>query len=156
GLPAHPGLPARRVLRPAAGTALRRRRTRRLARPAAGGDRDRPPDPPHSLPPVLQRARADGSRCRRHRRSRRDDRSVVPDATAQLVRQAVSPRPVYPQGPPRVATPADVEGMLGRGGMGAVFLAHDTILDRAVALKLVRIGTTEDSWLRFLSEAHAL
>ncbi len=68
---------------------------------------------------------------------------------------------MYPQGPPPGTIPADIEEfrivrMLGRGGMGAVYLAHDTILDRAVALKLVRIGTTEENRLRFLTEARAL
>src|SRR5215467_12563074 len=69
--------------------------------------------------------------------------------------------PVHPPGTHETTAVADIEEfrivrMLGRGGMGAVYLAHDTILDRAVALKLVRIGTTEDSRLRFLTEARAL
>ncbi len=46
--------------------------------------------------------------------------------------------------------------LLGRGGMGAVYLAHDTVLDRAVALKLMRVGASEEHRLRFLTEARAL
>ncbi|HRC55525.1 MAG TPA: serine/threonine-protein kinase, partial [Kofleriaceae bacterium] len=59
------------------------------------------------------------------------------------------------------ARPTDIDEfrlirILGSGGMGAVYLAHDTILDRSVALKLMRVGASEEHRLRFLTEARAL
>ncbi|MBN1589634.1 MAG: protein kinase [Pirellulales bacterium] len=47
--------------------------------------------------------------------------------------------------------------MLGRGGMGSVFLARHTTMDRQVALKIVsrRVGKDPASRERFLSEARA-
>ncbi len=47
--------------------------------------------------------------------------------------------------------------LLGKGGMGAVFLAHDTQLDRPVALKIPRFGLHPhpDDQERFLREARA-
>lgn len=56
--------------------------------------------------------------------------------------------------------PTDIEEFrlvrtLGRGGMGTVYLAHDSILDRPVALKIMT-GVSEDSRLRFLTEARAI
>lgn len=51
----------------------------------------------------------------------------------------------------------EITECLGRGAMGAVFLAHDTELDRKVALKVPLGDTSEGSeWLeRFRREARA-
>lgn len=49
-----------------------------------------------------------------------------------------------------------IEKKLGEGGMGAVYLAHDTLLDRPVALKIpVFAGNLEVASARFLREARA-
>ena len=46
---------------------------------------------------------------------------------------------------------------LGRGGMGEVYLGHDTVLDRAVAIKLIGSRTPDaTSRERFLIEARAI
>src|SRR2546429_6366568 len=49
-----------------------------------------------------------------------------------------------------------LEKLLGKGGMGAVYLAHDTQLDRPVALKVPTFGP-DDGGLRerFFREARA-
>src|SRR5688572_23556709 len=51
-----------------------------------------------------------------------------------------------------------IEEKLGEGGMGAVYKAHDTKLDRLVALKLMRAANVRDAdaVTRFQREAKAL
>ncbi|TMQ10562.1 MAG: hypothetical protein E6J91_25960, partial [Deltaproteobacteria bacterium] len=46
--------------------------------------------------------------------------------------------------------------MLGRGGMGAVYLGYDTVLERDVAIKLLRDRADDDARQRFLTEARAI
>jgi serine/threonine protein kinase len=50
-----------------------------------------------------------------------------------------------------------IEGRLGRGGMADVLAAHDTVLDRRVAIKLLRDAPdSETARARFVSESRIL
>lgn len=50
----------------------------------------------------------------------------------------------------------EIRDVLGEGGMGKVYLAHDPTLDRPVALKVIRSSTlSEEGKKRFLREARA-
>jgi urea transport system substrate-binding protein len=51
----------------------------------------------------------------------------------------------------------EIRSLLGAGGMGVVFLAHDTTIERNVALKMlpVELSSNETALARFLSEAKA-
>jgi len=46
--------------------------------------------------------------------------------------------------------------MLGHGGMGSVYLGYDTVLERDVAIKLLRDRADDDARQRFLTEARAI
>jgi eukaryotic-like serine/threonine-protein kinase len=54
--------------------------------------------------------------------------------------------------------PYEVEGLLGEGGIGRVYVARDTVLGRQVAIKALRPEMSHDSNLieRFFSEAKSL
>ncbi len=58
----------------------------------------------------------------------------------------------------KVINEYEILEMLGRGGMGVVYRAHDTVLDRDVALKTMDMVTASDPKFlrRFQSEARAL
>ncbi len=50
----------------------------------------------------------------------------------------------------------EIQGPLGQGGMSVVYAAYDPELDRKVALKLMRVRTSDDSARRLQREAQAL
>ena len=54
--------------------------------------------------------------------------------------------------------PYEIRGYLGAGGMGEVYHARDTRLDRSVAVKILRAQVSEDSEAkqRFDREARAI
>ena len=92
----------------------------------------------HCSPPTSRRATS--RRCRRW--------TWPPDGSrARRKRRAVTGR----------IGAYDVLSLIGRGGMGEVYLAHDTRLGRNVAVKLLRPGLTSnrDAVRRFEQEARA-
>jgi serine/threonine protein kinase len=64
--------------------------------------------------------------------------------------------PATPGGPYRIG-PYEVRKVLGRGGMGVVFLAHDPVLHRDVAIKVMapQLACLPTARQRFLREAQA-
>src|SRR6185295_752268 len=54
--------------------------------------------------------------------------------------------------------PYKIQSLLGRGGMGEVYLAQDNLLDRNVALKFISHKLTDDTWSkrRLIKEAQAV
>jgi serine/threonine protein kinase/formylglycine-generating enzyme required for sulfatase activity len=59
--------------------------------------------------------------------------------------------------PPSTFDGYELRRLLGKGGMGAVYLAHDTLLDRPVAVKFIS-GSSQNSQARerFMVEARAI
>src|SRR5262249_31728275 len=84
--------------------------------------------------------------------------SVPPPGTAPPHRTAgtASATPVFHPLPMSFGR-YQVQKLLGAGGMGEVYLAHDTQLDRPVALKIPHFAGSEEPQVRerFLREARA-
>jgi len=84
----------------------------------------------------------------------------VSSLVAEYERTEEAAAPAAPASP-RLIGRYEVGCELGRGGMGVVYQAHDPVLNRRVALKVIRLdgyGTTQDqAWLRarLLREARA-
>ena len=67
-----------------------------------------------------------------------------------------SPPPAQGWQPPARFEEYELRSALGRGAMGLVYLAHDALLDRPVAIKFVRaLAPSEAARRRFLNEARA-
>jgi hypothetical protein len=61
-----------------------------------------------------------------------------------------------PHATPRTIGRYTVVRRLGEGGMGIVYLAQDTTIDRLVAVKLMRVGSEDQLHDRFAREARSL
>ena len=85
-------------------------------------------------------------------------RSLLPGLETSSDARATTPPESVPA-PPAAFGRYQVRGTLGAGGFGAVYLGHDTQLDRPVAIKVLRSGPERAAQAeanRFLQEARRL
>lgn len=83
---------------------------------------------------------------------------MAPDETVTLTRAATPGRAVVEVEIPRELGSIRLVREIGRGGMGVVWLGHDTMLDRDVAVKFLlgaEAGSDDPGFTRFLEGAQA-
>ena len=103
---------------------------------------------------------SDGDRIEVTLQSSADEGTI--DATAEFTlagrKSALKPVEEPPEEPPPVIPGYEVLDCLGRGGMGAVYRAVDSKLNRQVALKVIALGPNprQEDLLRFQIEAESL
>ena len=113
----------------------------------------------HRLAEALQAAGRDDMACRCWRMLAERAESRARDADNRCAERQAKPLP--PGGLPRMIGRYAIEGLLGRGAMGAVYLANDTRINRSVALKVVNIEREFDATgldaarARFFQEAES-
>ncbi len=79
---------------------------------------------------------------------------MVDDANAPTIPETAAPGTSSKSGAPRAPDPRyEMRTLIGRGGMGEIWLAYDVRIDREVAVKLMRGEHDPDSVARFLREA---
>ena len=81
----------------------------------------------------------------------------ISSSTLQMARPPTAASPEFISLQSAVAGRYSLDGELGRGGMGIVYLARDVSLDRHVAIKLLppELSAQADVRQQFLSEARA-
>jgi eukaryotic-like serine/threonine-protein kinase len=82
----------------------------------------------------------------------------TPDADATLLKPQGQPTPLVPKASGPAVPGFDIEREIGRGGMGVVYRAKQTGLNRVVALKMLIAGPFADPSLRarFFLEAESV
>src|SRR5579883_2094289 len=117
------------------------------------------PDPLSSQPGETDPDRGDATAARRRPPDRGENTPSHPSASETNTFPSGEPAPAAPASPtllPRRLGRYELVGELGKGGFGTVYLGHDPLLGRQVAIKVPRRGRSALEGDNFLKEARRL